>query len=295
MCARLLSNLSENLEQEQHVNRPRPYAVLDSAKVACYDASAEIAPPAPGAASYGQDAQFERNKPSYTLSADGRTVCDNVTGLAWQQSPETDGDGAITVADKMVFEKALAYPAIFNEKKFAGFDDSRLPNVKELQSIIDYTRSPDTTQSAAIDPLFACTQITNEAGQPDYPFYWTSTTHAGAGGRGDTADYMAFGRAMGYMAPMPAGGPPAGGPPAGGPPADVGATPTDEAAAGAPPAGGELANTATEGAEWVDVHGAGAQRSDPKMGDPAEFSYGRGPQGDAIRILNYLRLVRDAG
>jgi hypothetical protein len=34
-----------------------------------------------------QGAQFERNAPSYTLSADGLTVYDNVAGLTWQQSP----------------------------------------------------------------------------------------------------------------------------------------------------------------------------------------------------------------
>ena len=43
---------------------------------------------------------------------------------------------------------------------------------------------------------------------------------------------------------------------------------------------------------YVDVHGAGAQRSDPKAGDPAMFPHGRGPQGDVIRIYNYVRLVR---
>jgi hypothetical protein len=43
---------------------------------------------------------------------------------------------------------------------------------------------------------------------------------------------------------------------------------------------------------WVDVHGAGAQRSDPKSGDPASYPNGRGPQGDAIRISNYVRVVR---
>ena len=42
-----------------------------------------------------------------------------------------------------------------------------------------------------------------------------------------------------------------------------------------------------------DVHGAGAQRSDPKTGDPNEFSQGHGPQGDCVRIYNYLRLVRN--
>jgi hypothetical protein len=43
---------------------------------------------------------------------------------------------------------------------------------------------------------------------------------------------------------------------------------------------------------WVDVHGAGAQRSDPKLGNPAQFPFGHGPQGDAVRIYNYVRLVR---
>lgn len=52
--------------------------------------------------------------------------------------------------------------------------------------------------------------------------------------------------------------------------------------------------SASADTNWIDVHGAGAQRSDPKAGDPEEFSEGHGPQGDAIRIYNYIRLVRNA-
>ncbi len=44
---------------------------------------------------------------------------------------------------------------------------------------------------------------------------------------------------------------------------------------------------------WVDVHGAGAQRSDPKTGDTSEYPTGYGQQGDAIRIYNFVRCVRD--
>ena len=44
---------------------------------------------------------------------------------------------------------------------------------------------------------------------------------------------------------------------------------------------------------WTDVHGAGAHRSDPKVGDPANWPDGHGPQGDAIRINNFVRLVRN--
>ena len=42
-----------------------------------------------------------------------------------------------------------------------------------------------------------------------------------------------------------------------------------------------------------DVHGAGAQRSDPKAGDPGDYPQGHEPQGDVIRVFNYVRLVRD--
>ncbi len=42
----------------------------------------------------------------------------------------------------------------------------------------------------------------------------------------------------------------------------------------------------------MNVHGAGAQRSDPKSGDPADWAGGLGPQGDEIRIFNYARCVR---
>ena len=58
----------------------------------------------------------------------------------------------------MNWEDALAYA---EDLDLAGYRDWRLPNAKELQSIVDYTRSPDTTSSAAIDPLFSASAITN--------------------------------------------------------------------------------------------------------------------------------------
>jgi hypothetical protein len=380
------------------------YPVVDTGQVKCYDNSSGISTPAAGEAFYGQDAQYAGNQPSYTSSADGLTVADNVTGLTWQSSPDTNSDGSLSSTDKLTFTQAQAVPASLNASGYGGYSDWRLPsikelyslidfsgtdpnfmsgdtsgltpfidtgyfkfaygdtsqgervidaqyasgtlytasanmlfgvnfadgrikgyvltmpggrektffvqcvrgntgydansfvggggtvtdnatglewsqadsgqgmnwqealawvqqknaegylghsdwrlpNAKELQSIVDYTRSPDTTGSAAIDAVFDCTSIVNEVGQADYPFYWTSTTHASSNGSGGAGIYVAFGRAMGYM-----------------------------------------------GIAWVDVHGAGAQRSDPKAGDPANFPQGRGPQGDAIRIYNYARLVRD--
>ena len=383
------------------------YVVVDTGQDLCYDDSIEVTAPWPGQAFHGQDAQCTRNSPSYTLNDDGVAVYDNNTGLTWQRSADTDGDGSIDAGDKLTWAQAQSYPAALNARSFGGqtdwrlptikelysliefrgidpsgyngtdtsvlvpyidtdvfefaygdtnageriidaqyasstlytgnggddllfgvnfadgrikgygltlfgsdktffviccrgnsdygvnsfvengdgtitdgatglmwqeadsvypmtweealayaenlelggHSDWRLPDAKELQSIVDYTRSPDTTGSAAIDPLFGCTVITNEAGATDYPFYWSSTTHANwTATPGSAAAYVAFGRGLGYM-----------------------------------------------NGSWVDVHGAGCQRSDPKSGDPADYPYGRGPQGDAIRIFNHVRAVRTAG
>jgi len=175
---------------------------------------------------------------NFTDNGDG-TITDRATDLMWMQN---DNGSAI------LWENALSNAENFS---FAGHSDWRLPDAKELQSLIDYSRSPATTNSAAINPLFNCTQITNEAGAADFGYYWSNTTFCSQSpSNGTNACYLSFGRAMGYMSAF----------------------------------GG-----------WVDVHGAGAQRSDPKTGDPANFPYGFGPQGDAIRIYNYVRLVRDAG
>ena len=173
-----------------------------------------------------------------TDNGDG-TITDEATGLMWAQDDSGTG---------LNWEEALAWVEAQNDANYLGHDDWRLPNVKELQSIVDYSRSPDTTGSAAIDPLFNATAIINEAGDTDYPFYWSNTTHADSDSSGGNGAYVAFGRALGYV-----------------------------------------------NNNWVDVHGAGAQRSDPKSGNPDDYPYGRGPQGDAVRIYNHVRLVRDAG
>ena len=148
--------------------------VVDTGQIVCYDDSDIISCPDFGESFYGQDARYNGNQPSYTDNGD-RTVTDNVTGLMWQQSPDTDEDGDIDAADKLTYDEAVAGAIA---QTTGGYSDWRLPNAKELQSIVDYSRSPDTTGSAAIDPLFNVTGITNEAGEADYPFYWTGTTHA---------------------------------------------------------------------------------------------------------------------
>ena len=167
-------------------------------------------------------------KNNFAAKGDG-TITDTATGLTWQQADSTKG---------MNWEEALEYA---ENLTLGGYDDWRLPNAKELQSIVDYSRSPETSNSPAIDPIFKTSAIKNEGGEKDYPYYWSSTTHLDGPVPESQAVYVAFGKAMGEM----------------------------------------RGNT-------MDVHGAGSQRSDPKTGSPMS----RGPQGDMIRVDNYVRVVR---
>ena len=53
--------------------------------------------------------------------------------------------------------------------ELGGKTSWRLPNVKELQLLVDYTKSPQTTSSAAIDPIFQVSEITVDDYDVDYP------------------------------------------------------------------------------------------------------------------------------
>jgi len=119
------------------------------------------------------------------------TISDWATGLMWQQTDNGSG---------MDWEHALAYAQTQNTANYLGHNDWRLPNSKELQSIVDYTRSPYATNSAnvgpAINALFSCTAITNDGGKADYPYYWTSTSAMSmANGAYPSAWYVAVGQA----------------------------------------------------------------------------------------------------
>ncbi len=174
---------------------------------------------------------------SFQHNEDG-TITDNATNLMWQKSD----DG---IARDWL--EALSY---CEGLELAGNTDWHLPNVKELKSIVDYSRSPMKTQSPAIDPLFDVTEINDPDGNPGhYPFFWSSSSHLDGANPYASAAYIAFGKALGKMK-------------------DV----------------------------LMDVHGAGAQRSDPKVEETGRtYPLYRGPQGDLVMVNNHCRCVRNIG
>jgi len=173
---------------------------------------------------YGQNNFIDNN--------DG-TVSDLATGLMWQKSDSKKG---------LDWRSALHYS---ENLRLAHHDDWRLPSAKELQSIVDYTRSPQVTDSAAINPVFEISGITDPRGSRNYPYFWTATTHLDGPQPGKHAVYIAFGEALGMMRDT-----------------------------------------------IMDVHGAGAQRSDPKSGNVTDYPQYFGPQGDLRLLYNYVRCVR---
>jgi arylsulfatase A-like enzyme len=165
------------------------------------------------------------------------TISDHATMLMWQQAD--DGVGRD-------WASALAY---CEDLELGGHSDWHLPHAKELQSIVDYSRSPVATNSAAIDPVFSTSEILDAEGNSgQYPYFWASTTHLDGNNPYDGAVYVAFGKANGQI-----------------------------------------------NDELRDIHGAGAQRSDPKTGAPEDYPTFFGPQGDVQIVFNYCRCVRNVG
>jgi uncharacterized protein DUF1566 len=141
------------------------------------------------------------------------TITDKSVDSMWQKTDD---------GKKRDWLNSLAY---CEGLKLGGHDDWRLPNIKELEYIVDYSRS-----DPALNPMFV--QRDSDG------WFWSSTTH---GDNLGTAAYVCFGKCV--------------------------------------------------SADGVDTHGAGAQRSDPKAGNPKAWPP-MGGQRDQVRIYNYVRCVR---
>ena len=192
------------------------YEVVDTGQDKCYDNIIEISPPDSGEPFYGQDAQYAGNQPSFILSGDGLTVYDNNTGLTWQQAPDDDGD--VDSDDKLTWVEFQSYPATLNAESFGGYDDWRLPTIKELYSLIDF-RGIDPSgyvgDTSGLVPFidrnyFAFAYGDESAGERLIDAqYWSSTEYVGTVFDGQAAVFgvnFADGRIKGYPRDMGPGG-----------------------------------------------------------------------------------------
>ena len=87
----------------------------------------------------------------YNQHGDG-TVTDTKTALMWKQCPEGQNGSSCSfhsgVADVYTWEEALKRAEALNKSGFAGYNDWRVPNIKELASLVALDRfSPSINSS----------------------------------------------------------------------------------------------------------------------------------------------------
>ncbi len=113
---------------------------------------------------WGEDSDYSINPPSFTDNNDG-TVTDNNTGLIWQQKDDNNSyywHEATGTEDEDYNPDTLN---ICGDLYLGGFDDWRLPTIKELTDIVNYGR-----HNPGIDTTYF--PDTNSSD------YWTSTAKA---------------------------------------------------------------------------------------------------------------------
>jgi hypothetical protein len=103
--------------------------------------------------------------PRFTDNGDG-TVTDDLTGLMWMKNADAGNDCDGVDTGPQDWNTALASCAQCNTNVFAGYTDWRLPNVRELSSLIDFSEvDPGLSDGHPFDDVWT---------DP----YWPSTTRA---------------------------------------------------------------------------------------------------------------------
>jgi len=173
-CAANLETCTTDLSS-CHATPPAGTTFSASGQTTCWNSSGVVIP----CAGTGQDGDTQAGAPlSYTDNGDG-TISDHNTKLVWEKK---GSDGSIHDVN-FVYTWANAFAvhiATLNAANFAGHDDWRLPNVRELQSIANYENFNPSVSSefnTACTPG-AATVLTGSCTTAAQ--YWASTTSARA-------------------------------------------------------------------------------------------------------------------
>jgi hypothetical protein len=123
----------------------------------CYDSIGNII----SCAKSGQDAEFSTgiSWPDKRFNVNDNLVLDNLTGLQWYKN-------ANVYEFPVTWHEAFDYISDMNRQKIAGRDDWRLPNRRELRSLLSFgARKPALPQHHPFENVFLS-------------WYWTSTSAA---------------------------------------------------------------------------------------------------------------------
>ena len=130
---------------------------LQTGQVACHDTLGREVP----CAGSGQDGEFRKGVPwpAPRFEQKAETALDLLTGLTWTQN-------ANLFEFPMTWQEALEFIAKMNRETAFGFSDWRMPNRRELRSLMSQqTRKPALPEGHPFQNVFS-------------GWYWTSTTAA---------------------------------------------------------------------------------------------------------------------
>jgi len=123
----------------------------------CYDSNGNIV----ACTNSGQDAEFQSgiSWPDPRFEVNDNLVLDNLTGLQWHKN-------ANICEYPVTWEEAFDYLSKMNKERIEGRHDWRLPNRRELRSLLSFdTRKPALPSRHPFENVFL-------------NWYWTSTTAA---------------------------------------------------------------------------------------------------------------------
>jgi len=154
----------------------------ETGQTKCYDTAGTEVP----CVGTGQDGEIQAGvvwpSPRFVANAD-TTITDNLTGLVWASNAnimparnlgwDADGtlnDGAVT------WQHALDYVVKLNAEQYLGYADWRLPNVNELESLVN---AGEANTAAWLNTQgFTNVQFFTNAEDKKTTYYWTSTSYA---------------------------------------------------------------------------------------------------------------------
>lgn len=135
----------------------------------CYNAAGTVI----DCAGTKQDGELQNGIvwPVQRFTDQGNTVTDNLTGLIWTKDARTPGPALCNPGSNKTWSAALVHVACLKSNAYLGFSDWRMPNINEIKSLVDATRSNPSLSSGH--------PFTNVLDQVNNHF-WSSTTMSGS-------------------------------------------------------------------------------------------------------------------